>query len=185
VKWLKLGGAWAVLAAVLMACSAPPVATPTPDADPDLKGDPELAATLPRLIGGTRIVVFSMRGPDFVATAEADPALLEFIDRLGVSTDDVSVAFGFCADPKADVLAFRAAGVDDEELVRQFQAVNERSGSGEVGWESDTIGGKGVQVTASDDLGDGTLYLYAHGDTLYVVVTPERATAREVLRTLP
>jgi hypothetical protein len=172
-----------LLAMVLAACGAPNAEAPTPTTEP--RGAPTLAATLPRELGGVEVQIYSMRGPEFVASADADPALLDFLGRLDAELEQVSAAFGFLAEPQVDLLALRVQGVGQQRLSREFRAVPSLPDVPHIAWAGQTVGGKQVLVAASQDPDQGMYYLYVLRDTLYLVATPLPDLAAEALHGLP
>ena len=77
----------------------------------------ELEALIPDEIGGATMQKFSMRGDQFLTSGQEDPTTARFLEELGVSPNDVSIAFGFGFAPDftsgAAMFVFRAEGATD------------------------------------------------------------------------
>lgn len=193
-----------IAAACSSGASSTPTPTPTPTPEPtpsgssvlpsgfpvgsfDLNGDPSLAATLPGSVGGYTLQTFSMRGDMFMNSGTvSDPSFQKFLDSVGASLSDVSVAVG-SATAGTDVftiVAFRVAGASASALQQEF--LGALSTSGQVsGWGTQSIGGKSVSVATNTGSEGGDLYAYVTGDTLYYIVTTNSSLAEQGLSQLP
>ena len=145
----------------------------------------DLEALIPDKVGELTLTKDSSSGDEFVASSDADPAVAKFIDDLGISPSDISLARGyaFSDDFSSSIFMFviRAEGADSDRLLSAFlEAMNSGSGS-PLQWTSANVGGKDVQSSSVDS---GSTYLYTKGDILFWI-TADSATAEEVLSGLP
>lgn len=145
----------------------------------------ELENLIPGTAGGVTLTKASMRGNDYLVSSDADPQTVAFLQDLGVSPSDVSMAYGigFSTDLSSGVamFIFRAAGADSNRLLAAFKTANDSETESPLQWSSATVGGKSVEVAES--AGQST-YLYVKGDTLFFIgSTP--AIAEEILNDLP
>jgi hypothetical protein len=193
-----------LLAAAVAACSsgaASPTSTPgassaavpsaaaSVGAEPSLpSGAEDLEALIPDAVGGVTLQKLSMRGNEFANSGSATEEAQEFLNSLGVSPDDVSVAIGFGIAPDsgsgAAVFVFRAEGADSGQLLQAFKDATDAERDTPLEWESVTIGGKQVE-RATDPEQDNRVYLYVTGDLLVFVATTEEDDAAEVLGGMP
>jgi hypothetical protein len=195
----------ALLAITVAACSSGaasstptpiPTASPTPtvaatssaSAGPSLdlpRNAKELEALLPDSIGGATLTKFSMKGSDFIQQGQVDPQLKSWLDSLGKSLDDVSVAYAFdiTGASQTGIFAFRVNGVDHTTLLNGLKTAMEQGSSEATNWTSTNIGGKsGVFAGTSDS---GTTYLYGTADLVFFVVAKDKTTAADALSQLP
>lgn len=145
----------------------------------------DLEALIPDTVGDLTIDKSSMRGNEFLVDENADPATVEFLEDLGVSPSDVSMAvgFGFSSDASSSLImfVFRASGAETSRLVSAFKASLDSQRDAPLTWTSDEVGGKSVEK-ATD--GETTIYLYARNDVLIFVSGDADSTA-EALSGLP
>jgi len=114
-----------------------------------------------------------------------------FLQDLGVSPNDVSMAvgFGFAAPASGQTTAtsaimfvFRARGADGNRLVAGFKTAALSSGQSPVQWANANVGGKQVEsATQSGQL----VYLYVKNDVLFFIGVGDEATAQTILSGLP
>ena len=143
-----------------------------------------LADVLPDTIGGQQIQTVCMEGDQFVQAGSADPAFQEFLDSVDAEASDISVAFGGSLDGSVGVVAFRVAGVAEDDLEENFLAANEAQGE-IANVEQTNIGGKDVWTAASTDpSAPGSAYIYVNDDVVFFL-TGDEAQATEVLEALP
>lgn len=146
----------------------------------------ELEALIPDTVGGVTMSKTSTQGNDYLVSSGADPAIVQFLQDLGVSPSDVSMAVGtgFSADSSTGVviLVFRAAGADSARLVSAFKAATDADSSSPLAWSSTTLGGKQVEQA---DNGGQTTYLYVKGDVLFFISATDTTFAEEILSGLP
>jgi hypothetical protein len=150
---------------------------------------PELEDALPDSVGGITLQKFSMRGAEFLQQGGDDQEFQDFLERLDAEPDDVSVAFGFGADPAngavLSVFAFRVEGASTDDLTRELQGSLESDGSA-ANLTKKNIGGKDVLVGEStDESSPGSVYLYGVGDIVFFVSASDEAHATEILSHLP
>jgi hypothetical protein len=186
-----------LLAAAIAACSSGGAsASPTPSApnvssasgEPSAAGAEDLEALIPDEVGGVTLQKLSMRGNEFANSGSATEEAQEFLNSLGVSPDDVSVAIGFGIAPDsgsgAAVFVFRAEGADSGRLLQAFKDATDAERDTPLEWESVTIGGKQVE-RATDPEQDNRVYLYVNGDLLVFVATTSDDDAGQVLEGMP
>lgn len=145
----------------------------------------DLEALIPDTVGAMTLTKTSTKGDEFIASSDSDPAVAKFIEEIGVSPGDISLAigFGFTADASSSigVFVFRASGADTNRLVAAFKEANDADSDTPLVWSSTSVGGKDVE-TAVD--GDQTLYLYAKGDVLFFV-SGDQTSTEEAIGDLP
>jgi hypothetical protein len=151
----------------------------------DFHGAPDLEALLPRQLGGQQLQVVSFTGDTFMNMGNTgDQSFKDFLDRLGAEPKDISVAIAAAAgDTSSSVTVFRARGTDQSQLENEFESVIQEDASGKLTWRDETIGGKSVKTTTKPE--EGNLYMYAKGDTIFVVMTTDASVAEEALSQLP
>lgn len=144
----------------------------------------DLEALIPDTVGEMTIQKTSTQGDEFVASGD-DPAVAKFIEDLGVSPGDISIAigFGFTADASSSlgVFVFRAEGADTSRLIAAFKEANDADRDAPLSWSSTSIGGKQVETAVADD---STYYLYAKDDVLFYI-SGDPDSAAEVISGLP
>jgi ABC-type glycerol-3-phosphate transport system substrate-binding protein len=145
----------------------------------------DLEALIPDKVGDLTMQKQSMAGSDYLTSAQSDPATVKFIQDLGVSPSDISIAlgFGYSADGSSSLamFVFRAAGADTDRLVSVFKAAYDESRDEPLTWNTTTVAGKQVQVAVD---GNSTIYLYAKGDVLFFI-SGDAASTEEVIGGLP
>jgi hypothetical protein len=171
------------------ASPSPSVAASTP-ALPSSGTVADLEALIPNEIGGITLQKFSMRGNEFVSSGSASEETREFLEDLGVSTDDVAVAFGFGGSTASGegavvVFVFRALGAGSDRLVTVFMEATDKAREAPLDWQPTTVGGKGVYRAADPEQNNQTVYLYAIDDTLFFLAATREADAAEALAALP
>jgi hypothetical protein len=167
-------------------------AEPTPETTDGLPSPgsvADLEALIPDEIGGIALQKFSMRGNEFVSSGSATQETQDFLEGLGVSTDDVAVAFGFGVSPASGegvaVFVFRADGAGSDRLVSVFKEATDAERDAPLDWESANVGGKEVQRALDPEQNDQVVYLYAKGDTLFFLAATQEEHAEEALAALP
>ena len=195
----------ALMAVVISACgpssgspngSAAALATPTPEPTPTQSALPSLPssakdreALIPDKIGKVTLQKASMTGNEFVGSGNATKEAQDFLDALGVSSNDVAVAIGFGADLSSGdaiaVLLFRAEGASSDRLLTLFKAATDKERDTPLQWEPADLGGKHVEKASDPEQPAGTLYLYATGDLLVFVTAGSDDKAAEALSALP
>ena len=146
---------------------------------------PELEALLPDAIAGEQTQKLSMKGETMLSGGVVDSSFTDFLSRLGARPSDVSVAFATAVQADSQAFAYRVAGTNPTDLLREFQgSVAASQGGSDVTWTAATVGGKQVQRGASPST-DKTIYLIPKDDTIFVVVTGNPAAAGEIIAGLP
>src|SRR3990172_1028524 len=140
-------------------------------------------------IGGATMQKFSMRGDQFLTSGQEDPTTARFLEELGVSPNDVSIAFGFGfgADftSGAAMFVFRAEGASEDRLLQVFKDSMDEDRDVPLEWTTVTIAGHQVESATDADADDQAMFLYAKGELLYFVSTTDPAAAEEVIAGLP
>jgi hypothetical protein len=199
-RW-KMAGTAALLMLIVAACSdsagTSATPTPTPVPTPSSSGlvipsignsDQELEKLIPDSVDGVTLQKFSMKGNEFIASASSSAETKAFLDALGVSPEDVAVAFGYGADPSSQsavaVFVFHAQGAGSDKLITVFKKAADE-GSTTYTWLAGSVGGKSVQIGTNPASANAKIYLYATNDDLFFVSTSTEAQATEVLGNLP
>jgi hypothetical protein len=150
--------------------------------------DKDLEARLPNEINGVTLVKYSFKGATFLESgADNQQDLVDFLSALGKSPNDLSVAFAGDANGDLDLQlgAFRVAGADSNALLSAFVAATQKESPQDTVTQGN-VGGKNVtQIVDPDDTESGTIYIYANGDTLFYVSSPDASLAAAGLTALP
>ncbi len=145
----------------------------------------DLEALIPDTVGDMTLTKESTNGDEFITSADSDPAVAKFIEDVGVSPSDISLAFGFgfSAEGSSSIalFVFRASGADTNRLLSAFKEANDAERDAPLAWSSASVGGKNVE-TASD--AGQALYLYAKGDVLFFI-SGDPASTEEAISELP
>ena len=145
----------------------------------------DLEALIPDKVGDLTMQKESMAGSAYLLSPQSDPATVKFVQDLGVSPSDISIAvgFGFSSDGSSSLVMFviRAAGADTDRLVSVFKAADDQSRDTPLTWDTTTIAGKQLQVAVD---GSTTIYLYAKGDVLFFI-SGDAASTQEAIGGLP
>jgi hypothetical protein len=148
----------------------------------------DLEALIPAEVGGITLQKLSMQGDEFVSSGGATEETQQFLEGLGVDTDDVAVAAGFgSATGSGDALVvfiFRAEGAGTDRLLTVFKKALDSDREEPLEWEAATVGGKHVE-RATDAEQQGRVYLYANGDLLFYLAATQEDDAAEALEALP
>ncbi len=138
-------------------------------------------------MGGITLQKYSMKGSEFMGSAQSDPQSEAFLNALGVSPGDISVAFGFGVDianqSALGVFAFKAPGAGSDRLLSVFKTAASQSDT-TYNWQSTTVGGKSVQQSAEPSDPSTQIYLYPTNDVLFLV-TGSASAAADALSALP
>jgi hypothetical protein len=149
----------------------------------------DLEALIPDAIAGITLEKFSMQGNEFVNSGGATEETQDFLEGLGVSTDDVAVAAGYGLSPDTGdgvaVFVFRAEGAGTDRLLSVFKEATDSSREEPLAWEAADVGGKRVERATDPEQGDQVVYLYATGDTLFFLAATQEDHASEALAALP
>jgi hypothetical protein len=150
--------------------------------------DKDLEGRLPSQVNGVTMVKYSWKGSSFLASgADNQQDLVDFLTALGKSPNDLSVAFA--GDPNAQLDlqlgAFRVAGADSTALLQAFVVATQKQSPQDTVTQGN-VGGKNVtQIVDPTDTQSGTVYIYANGDTLFYVSSPDAALAGTALQAMP
>jgi hypothetical protein len=150
--------------------------------------DKDLEGRLPNAINGVPLVKYSFKGATFLESgADNQQDLVDFLTSLGKSPNDLSVAFAGDANGQLDVQlgAFRVAGADSNALLAAFVAATQKESPQDTVSQGN-VGGKNVtQIVDPSDTTSGTIYIYANGDTLFYVSSPDATLAASALQAMP
>jgi hypothetical protein len=145
----------------------------------------DLEALIPDNVGDLAMQKTSTKGDEFLTSSDADPAVAKFVNDLGVSPSDISIAigFGFSADASSSLgmFVFRASGADTNRLIAAFKEANDADRDAPLTWSGTTVGGK--QVESAVD-GETTYYLYAKDDVLFFL-SGDPTSTEEAISGLP
>ena len=146
----------------------------------------DLEALIPDTVGDLTISKQSMQGSEFLTAPGSDPAAVKFVEDLGVSSSDISIATGsgYSADFTKFVFVFviRAQGADSDTLVSAFKTASSTDDSSPLSWSSTTVAGKSVETA---EAGGGANYIYAKGDVMFWVIASDAALAGQFIGLLP
>jgi hypothetical protein len=171
-------------------------ASPTQVASPSASGSApasagnELEALIPDKIGTVTLQKQAFSGRQFVGSGGASQEAQDFLNGLGVATDDVTVAVGFGIDPGSSALfaelLFRAEGASSDRLLSLFKQAADSQQDSPLEWQSVQVGGKSVEKAANPvQQGGSSVYLYATGDLLAYITASSDDQASEALSALP
>ena len=168
-----------------------PTATPSATASsPATSGAvPALEALIPDKVGAMTLQKTSMKGSDFLASSDADQSAVAFLQALGVSPADIGIAFGYGFDASNSagfaMFVFQAAGADEARLMSVFTAASNQGRTTPLDWQAADVGGKHVQVATDTETEGIKLYLYGHGDVLFLLSATSPDVVTEALSELP
>ena len=146
--------------------------------------DPALEALLPASLAGVSLTVESQAGTDLATKSTAFDA---FLADLGRTRADFSVASAYAAGGlKAEIGAWRVKGGDPALLLSGFKKAVQASSTTPLTEAQETLAGRTItRIGDKGQLTRGPIYVYARGDALLFVETPERALAEEAIGKLP
>jgi hypothetical protein len=155
----------------------------------DFHAAPDLEATLPDQLAGQPLQKLSFAGDAFSQMGSTrDQEFKDFLERLNAQPEDISVAVagGEIGTNSVSVAAFRVKGANGDTLETEFRNSMDQDASQKLNWSDETIGGKSV-VTTTDpaDAEQGKVYVYAKGDTIFFVTSPDASIATEAITQLP
>ena len=145
----------------------------------------DLEALIPDTVGTLAIQKTSMRGNEYLINPDSDPETVQFLQELGVSPTDISMAFGFGFDAEGGSLVMfviRAEGANADALAAAFKEASTEPGVSPMEWTQTTVAGKQVESATSDG---GTTYLYATGDMVIFLTASDPAVAEQIIGDLP
>ena len=123
-----------------------------------------------------------------VMVARPNNVLRQFVGRLDRSLrqlDVASVALTRAGNQPALLSAYRVRGAASADLAGAFVASGSGGGRYHAVLHNETVGGRAVAVALHKARPEQKMYLYANGNTLFVLLTDDESFADEVLRTLP
>jgi hypothetical protein len=145
----------------------------------------DLEAMIPNTVGSMTLQKTSTKGDEFLTSESSDPAVVKFVNDLGVKPSDISIAigFGFSADASESLgmFVFRASGADTNRLIAAFKEANDSDRDTPLVWSNATVGGKQVEKAVDSDT---TYYLYAKDDILFFL-SGDPTSTDEVIGGLP
>ena len=146
--------------------------------------DPALEALLPTSLAGVSLTVESQAGTDLNTKSAPFEA---FLASLGRTRADFWVASAYAAGGlKAEIGAWRVKGADPALLLPAFKKAVQASSTTPLTVPEETLSGRAVtRIGDKGQLTRGPIYVYARGDALLFVETPERALAEEAIGMLP
>jgi hypothetical protein len=167
----------ATIAVVLLALLQPAAAA-------ERHADPALEALLPTALAGVSLTVESQAGTDLDTKSAPFDA---FLAGLGRTRADFWLASAYAAGGlKAEVGAWRVKGADPALLLSGFKQAVQSSSTTPLAEAQETLAGRTVtRIGDKGQLTRGPIYVYARGDALLFIETPERALAEEAIGKLP
>ena len=152
--------------------SGAPTALAEPPGTPH--ADPELEAFLPASLSGTALMRASMHGSVF--TGGSDLCLLicgdepyRYAKELGVTIDDITIAFAISDSLGIGMIAYRARGADTNDLIRARIAIGGYTGHADLYDLPVTIGGRPATYLDAGMATNGE-YLMTRHDILFIVL---------------
>jgi hypothetical protein len=145
--------------------------------------DPELEASMPTTLGGVALTIESQAGPDLMTKSAA---LDEFLASMGKTSADFTLASAYShGGLRAEVGAWRVKGTDTALLLPGFKTAVQASSTTRLAQTEEVLAGH--LITRLGDPGQltrGPIYVFARGDALLFVQTPDRALAEEAMQKL-
>lgn len=146
----------------------------------------DLEALIPDTVGELTITKQSVQTSEFLTAPGSDPAAVKFVEDLGVSPSDISIATGSgtSADFSSFVFVFviRAEGADSNTLVSAFKTASSSGDSSPLQWASATVAGKSVETSEANG---GANYIYAKGDVMFWLIATNATLAEQFIAQLP
>jgi hypothetical protein len=159
-------------------------ASATPGETPANDGGSGLADLLPGEIGGITLTKEFHTGTAFFGSSGIEPAVQDFLDRVGASVNDVSIASATGSDqtdpqnPRyVSIFAIRVAGVDEGRLRDEYRTVLEA----DTTITDANVGGKSVLA----DPATPDHYVYVKSDIIFQVSGSPSELATQALSALP
>jgi hypothetical protein len=145
--------------------------------------DPALEALLPATLGGLALTAESQSGTDLTTNSAPFDA---FLAGVGKTRADFWLASAYATGLKAEIGAWRVRGADPALLLPGFKKAVQASSTTPLTVAEETLSGRAVtRIGDKGQLTRGPIYIYARGDALLFVETPERALAEEAIAKLP
>jgi len=146
----------------------------------------DLEALIPNTVGDLTIKKESIQTSEFLTAPGSDPAAVKFVEDLGVSPSDISIATG--SANSADFAKFlfvcviRAQGADSDRLVSAFKTASSTDDASPLQWSSATVAGKSVETAGG---AGGANYIYAKGDVLFWLIATDATLAEQFFAQVP
>ena len=145
--------------------------------------DPALEALLPTTLGGMTLTAESQAGTDLATNSAPFDA---FLADLGRTRADFWLASAYATGLKAEIGAWRVKGASPALLLSGFKKAVQASSTTPLAVAEETLAGRPVtRIGDKGQLTRGPIYVYARGNALLFVETPERALAEEAIGKLP
>jgi hypothetical protein len=134
---------------------------------PNSSADPELEARVPSQLGGQPVDKISFDGDTFLSSGTTGSQGVDtLLGTIGKTSSDLTVVLA--GNDAVTVFAYRIKGTSASQLLPQLVAAYQDSGElGAFTTRNVTLSGK--KATQMDVTDSGTTYLYAAGDTIYVL----------------
>jgi len=201
VNRFRAAASAAVVASLIAACSSSsPSASPEPTATPSPTeaaseggglpslnpGAGDLDSVLPDEVGGITLQYQFSEGQAVLGSEGVTPEVQDFLDRVGSSMDDVSVAIGVGVDAAngtaVSIFAIRVAGASSSALRDEMTQTMEQD-SDSVFTEAN-VGGKDVlSFGTAGQAPEG--FMYVHDDVVFLVGASAPELSEEALSLLP
>jgi hypothetical protein len=158
---------------------------------PSFNRDLELEAVLPNELAGVTLQKFSFRGSDVFGDDPSDPDDQQFralIEALGATPDDYSlaVAGGDVNHNSIQIGVFRVGNVEGSRVLQALVTAGQATEPDTL-VEQTTLGGKPVTKVAdpADVPEFGPSFLYASGNLVFFVQSPDQNLAEQAIGLLP
>ena len=170
------------------AASAAPSAAPsaTPEPSVDRHAAPDLEALLADEIGGVALSKVSLSGADFVAggTAAGQAQLTTLLEQLGRTAADLTVAEAH--DPGGRLVfqegLFRVVGADPRQLLDLWVTAQQAATGNRIQVATTTVAGRELTHLIDPSVQvRGNTYVFADGDTLWLILADDTALLEEAL----
>lgn len=175
MRFVRLSACLAVLLALLQGCSSiEPTSTIASMSLPV-----SLADVLPDSILDERIAKNVRQGQE-IPRDELDAFYSRTLHEVGKTPADMVLAIG-AGSLGSTVTALQVRGVDARQMIQPFL----RDAFGSVGSSQVMVAGKPTTVLDPLPAAGQKVYLYAHGDVLFVVATASHDAAVDAISQLP
>src|SRR5689334_15485147 len=150
----------------------------------DRHAAPALEALLPTTLGGVTLTVESQAGTELATKSAPFDA---FLADLGKTRADFWLASAYAAGGlKAEIGAWRVKGASSALLLPGCKKAGQASSTTPLTVAEATLSRRSAtRIGDKGQLTRGPIYVYARGDALLFVETPERALAEEAISKLP
>ena len=159
----------------------PPPSLEPPPLVPESHVDPALEARLPREVNDVTLAVYSLGADDLIEPG-SEATWDTFLGATGRTRDDLTYAAA--VDPHGSlqgaISATRLAGASTDDLLAAGLVAFTPPGGSPAATTKLTLGGKSVTAIASGLEGaPPALFLYAEGDILFAVTSPDQGIAEQ------